>query len=129
MAARSFAREKRRVLVAAAAVAAAFGPMLAIASGRSGDTPVLDLLLTIAIGILVLSWIHYDGLERGRRVGTGTRLLIVVFSFLALFVHLFRTRGAGNGLRATVIALGVIAGLFVLMIISGVIAAVVLGDA
>ncbi len=105
-----YRRVKRRVLLTSAAFAFLLGPFWVLYDEGSLQSRLVDLAMILGSGLLILGWCYYDSLERGRSLGTGFRLLVVLLGVFALFIYLLRSRGFGRGLRSIGLALLVYVG-------------------
>ncbi|HEY0319649.1 MAG TPA: hypothetical protein VGC66_01630 [Pyrinomonadaceae bacterium] len=122
-----YRQRKRRVLVAAAIFCALLAPVTVLFDKGGAQSRLLDFVTVIGFGILILSWCHYDSLERGKPFGSGFRVLVVLFGILALFVYLLKSRGFKQGLRSSGMALLVLLGMVLIMFVSGMVTALVFG--
>ena len=109
-----YRRSKRRVVLAAAVFSALTTPSVLFCAEGSAQARLFDVASMVGFGILTLGWCYYDGLERGKPLGRGFRLLIVLFGVLALFVYLIKSRGLGRGLLSIGAAVVLISGIMLI---------------
>lgn len=117
--AKDFRISKRNVLSITVTVMSIIFPLAALTDDGTTHLKLLDLVAGLTINISIFGWCYYDGFERGRQLGFGFRTFLVVFSFFALFVYLFYTRGLLGGLRSTALAFLVITGMIIVTLVSG----------
>jgi hypothetical protein len=97
---RGFATPKRLALIGLLLVSAAFGAWVELefepghVMGRVDS--ILDKLVGILIAVLVLTWCHFDALERCHFLGVGMRSLLFFLPFIGLPAYLFHSRGRGG---------------------------------
>lgn len=123
----NFWQPKRIVLVVATLLAVAEGPLTVLIDEGSRQARVVSWLTVIVVDLLILGWCYFDSVERGRTLGAWFRVLIVLFGIIALFVYLIKSRGVKRGLFAIVKVLLFCAGMFVIVLASAFLAAVLLG--
>ena len=120
-------RRKRRLLIAATIFCALLAPVIVLFDKGGAQSRLLDFVIVIGFGILILGWCYYDSLERGKPLGSVFRVLVVLFGILALFVYLLKSRGLKQGLRSIGLALLVLAGMVLIMFVTGAITASIFG--
>ena len=94
---------KRTVLLATLIYAALTGPLLVLVSEEIFG--LVRFALLIGDALFVLAWCYYDAEERNEPFHSGWRIAIIIFGVLALFIYLFKSRGAKQGYRASLLAL------------------------
>jgi hypothetical protein len=118
---------KYTVLLLGGVVSALMG-LFFVLFEESSNVGIVRLVTVCCIAVLVLAWCNFDSLERRQRLYPWLRLVIVVFGVFALFIYLFKSRGLKKGMRASGLALLSLSGLFVIMLLSTFLWAVVLLD-
>src|SRR3982751_5003923 len=113
-----YRQRRRRMVIAAAIFSALLAPLTVFFDKGGAQSRLLDFVYVIGFGIMILGWCHYDSLERGKPLGSGFRILVVLFGVLALFVYLMKSRGFKKGLRSSGVALLVLAGMVLIMYVS-----------
>ncbi len=111
-------QRKRMVLIVAAVFSALLAPFLVIFDEGTLQSRIVDFVSVIGFGILMLGWCYFDSLERREPLGTGFRVLIVIFGLPALFIYLIKSRGFAQGLRSIGKALLFCVGMFLIMMVS-----------
>lgn len=120
-------QSKYRVIIAAAIFSALVAPFSILFDEGSLRSRVFDFISVIGWGILVLGWCYFDSLERNKPLGSGFRLLIVIFGVLSLFIYLIKSRGLYQGLRSIGTALLICAGIFLIMLVTAATTAAIFG--
>lgn len=112
-------RPKHKVLLVAGIYSAIFGLLMALFEEHSTQFRFIKISSLICISLLVLAWCYFDSLERRQTVYPWLRVVILIFGMFALFIYLFKSRGLTQGLRSSGLAVIALLGLFVIMLVSG----------
>ena len=93
----NFRRSKRNVLIATIIFSILSGVISFWFENNPQIEQVFSLLTAIGYGILILIWCKIDSNERNENLGSGFRILLVIFGVFALIYYLFKSRGIKNG--------------------------------
>ena len=121
-----YKRKKPMVIIAAFVFAAAFGPLDVAMTLGSFPSRIISLVGWFGVSVLVFSWVYFDSRQRNRSITTNLRLLIVFLGLFGLWIYLIRSRGLKQGLISSLAALGLFAGMALVMILSGTLVLVLL---
>ena len=112
-------RNKRTTVLAAFIFSIVMGPFALGQKEGSLGAFIANLVSILAIPLLTFSWCYFDCLEHNLPVRKGLRWLMVLLGPFGLFVHLLKSRGVTEGLIASAKALGLMAALFLVFVVSG----------
>ena len=106
------------MLLIAALFSAALGPLIVLPTETSPQFRIIRFAALMCVSLLVLAWCYFDSLERHQSFYPWLRLVILIFGLFALFIYLFKSRGAKQGMRSSGMALLSLLGLFIILLAS-----------